>query len=142
MIWLAAIVEFAIENFVDGGILLGILFLNATIGFYELNKAGDAVAALKRSLQATATVKRDGSFKKIAAAELVPQDCVLLAAGSAIPADCRVNEGEIEVDQSALTGETVPVTFYKGQSVKMGSNVVRGEVEGTVSLPQAAFSRA
>ena len=59
---------------------------------------------------------------------------VLLASGSAIPADCIVNEGVIEVDQAALTGESLPVTMYKGSSCKMGSNVVRGEVEGTVEF--------
>lgn len=59
---------------------------------------------------------------------------MLLASGSAIPADCIVNEGVIEVDQAALTGESLPVTMYKGSSCKMGSNVVRGEVEGTVEF--------
>ena len=52
----------------------------------------------------------------------------------AIPADCRVNGSEIDVDQAALTGESLPVTFYKGDSCKMGSTVVRGEVEATVEF--------
>jgi H+-transporting ATPase len=52
----------------------------------------------------------------------------------AIPADCRVNSSEIDVDQAALTGESLPVTFYKGDSCKMGSTVVRGEVEATVEF--------
>jgi len=62
---------------------------------------------------------------------------VLLAAGSAIPADCLVNEGTLEVDQSALTGESLPVTMYKGSSCKMGSTVYRGEVEATVEFTGA-----
>jgi H+-transporting ATPase len=53
---------------------------------------------------------------------------------TAIPADCRVNNSEIDVDQAALTGESLPVTFYKGDSCKMGSTVVRGEVEATVEF--------
>ena len=53
---------------------------------------------------------------------------------SAIPADCRVNASEIDVDQAALTGESLPVTFYKGDSCKMGSTVVRGEVNATVEF--------
>lgn len=132
MIWLAIIVEAGIQNFLDMGILLFIQFANASIGFYEITKAGNAVAALKKSLKPIATAKRDGIFVNIDAAFLVPGDLVLLASGSAIPADCRVNEGEIEVDEAALTGESLPVTMFQGSSCKMGSTVVRGEVEGTV----------
>lgn len=138
MIWMAAIIEAAIQNFVDMAILLLILFANATIAFYEITKAGDAVAALKKSLKPTATVKRDGKFINIDAALLVPGDLILLAAGSAVPADSRVNEGEIEIDEAALTGESLPVTKFQGSKCLMGSSVVRGEVEGTVESTGAA----
>jgi len=111
------------------GILLAIQFTNASISFYETTKAGNAIAALKSSLKNTATCKRDREWKVVDAALLVPGDTVLLASGSAVPADCRVNSSEIDVDQAALTGESLPVTFYKGDSCKMGSTVVRGEVE-------------
>ena len=137
MIWIAAIIELGIQNFLDMGILLMIQFANASIGYYEITKAGDAVAALKKSLKPTATVKRDGKFNVIDAAFVVPGDLVLLGSGSAIPADCRVNEGEIEVDEAALTGESLPVTKFAGSSCKMGSTVVRGEVEGTVEFTGA-----
>jgi H+-transporting ATPase len=137
MIWIAAIIEAAISNFLDMAILFAILFINASISFYETNKAGNAIAALKNSLKPTATVKRDGKFRTMEAALLVPGDTVLLASGSAIPADCRVNHGEIDVDQAALTGESLPVTFYKNDSCKMGSTVVRGEVEATVEFTGA-----
>jgi H+-transporting ATPase len=60
--------------------------------------------------------------------------CLAPSPPTAIPADCRVNDSEIDVDQAALTGESLPVTFYKGDSCKMGSTVVRGEVEGTVEF--------
>ena len=137
MIWLAAIIELGIQNFLDMGILLMIQFANASIGYYEITKAGDAVAALKKSLKPSATVKRDGKFIVIDAAFVVPGDLVLLGSGSAIPADCRVNEGEIDVDEAALTGESLPVTKFQGSSCKMGSTVVRGEVEGTVEFTGA-----
>jgi H+-transporting ATPase len=137
MIWIAAIVEMGIQNWLDMAILLFIQFANASIGYYEITKAGDAVAALKSQLQAKATVKRDGVWKNIDAGILVPGDLVLLASGSAIPADCRVNEGQIEVDQAALTGESLPVTMYQGDSCKMGSTVARGEQEGTVEFTGA-----
>ena len=138
MIWIAAIIEAAIQNFVDMAILLLILFSNATIAFYEISKAGDAVTALKKSLKPTATVKRDGKFISIDAALLVPGDLILLASGSAVPADSRVNEGEIEIDEAALTGESLPVTKFQGSKCLMGSSVVRGEVEGTVESTGAA----
>jgi len=132
MIWVAAITEAGIQNFPDMAILLAIQMINASLGYYEIVKAGDAVAALKNSLKPLATVKRDGKFININAATVVPGDLVLLASGSAIPADCLVNNGTIEVDEAALTGESLPVTKYKGSECLMGSNVVRGEVEGTV----------
>lgn len=137
MIWIAAITNAGIGNYPDMAILLAIQFINASLGYYEVVKAGDAVAALKKSLKPLATVKRDGSWQNIDAAELVPGDLVLLGAGSAIPGDCRVNEGTLEVDQSALTGESMAVVMYKGSSCKMGSTVYRGEVEATVEFTGA-----
>ena len=134
MIWLAIIIEAAIENWIDMAILLFIQFANASIGFYEITKAGDAIDALKKSLKPKATVKRDGKWQEINATFVVPGDLVLLASGSAIPADCRVNKGQIDVDQAALTGESLPVTMHENDSCKMGSTVVRGETEGTVEF--------
>ena len=100
-------------------------------------KAADAVAALKACLKPRATVKRDGVWDTIDAAELVPGDLVKLAVGAAIPADVRVNEdgGIISVDASALKGESLPVTVSgkaANRSANMGSTVVRGEADATV----------
>ena len=145
MIWCAAVVEALISNWIDMSILLFIQFANASIGFYEITKAGDAVAALKASLKPVATVRRDNKWQVIDAAEVVPGDCVMLASGSAVPADCRLNpkppdaakekaDPNIEVDQAALTGESLPVSMYANDSVKMGSTVVKGEAEGTVEF--------
>lgn len=144
MIWAAAIIEAAIENWPDMGILLAIQFTNCSISFYETKKAGNAVAALKKSLKPKATVKRrktaneEGKFVEMDAAFLVPGDCVLLASGAAIPADCRINAGTIDVDQSGLTGESLPVTMHarsddpEHPNPHMGSTCVKGEVEATV----------
>jgi len=137
MIWIAIFVEAGIQSWPDMGILLGIQFLNASISFYETTKAGDAVAALKASLKPVAHVKRDGKFVSMDAALLVPGDLVLLGAGGAVPADCVIKESQIDVDQAALTGESLPVTMFKGDSCKMGSTVVRGEVEATVEATGA-----
>lgn len=137
MIWIAIVIEAIIAKWMDMTILLCIQIANTSIAFYETTKAGDAIAALKSSLKPEATVNRDGKWKSIDAALLVPGDLVLLATGSAVPADCRINEGSIEVNQSALTGEALPVPMRKGDSCKMGSTVVRGEVEGTVEFTGA-----
>lgn len=132
VLWVATIIEFALQNYPDGAILLAILLVNAAIGWYETIKAGDAVDALKNALKPVATAKRDGKWEEIDAALLVPGDLVKLASGSVVPADCSINSGVIDVDEAALTGESLPVTMGTEQMPKMGSNVVRGEVEGTV----------
>jgi H+-transporting ATPase len=137
MIWLAIVIEACLFKWMDMSILLGIQIANASIAFYETTKSGEAVAALKASLRPEATVKRDGQWMAIDSSMLVPGDLVLLATGSAIPADCRLNDGYLEVDQAALTGESLPVTVYKNDACKMGSTVVRGEVEGTVEFTGA-----
>ncbi len=98
----------------------------------EANKAGNAVAALKASLKPLAVCKRDGKWQNMDAALLVPGDLVALAAGAAVPADCRVNSGRVQVDQAALTGESLPVKMGAGAQPKMGSTVVLGETEATV----------
>mmetsp|Transcript_39283 Transcript_39283/g.111218 ORF Transcript_39283/g.111218 Transcript_39283/m.111218 type:complete len:1040 (+) Transcript_39283:189-3308(+) len=125
-------VEAVIKDWVNVIILLVLQFGNATLSWYEETKAGDAVAALKNSLKPKATVMRDGTWENVDAGILVPGDMVLLASGAAVPADCIVNHGTIDVDQAALTGESLPVTMTAGSSVKMGSTVTRGEVEATV----------
>lgn len=136
-LWVAILIEFALENWPDGCILFSIQIANATIGWYETIKAGDAVAALKNSLKPIATAKRDGVWQQIDATLLVPGDLVKLAAGSAVPADCSINEGIIDVDEAALTGESLPVSMSTEHQPKMGSNVVRGEVDGTVQFTGA-----
>jgi len=138
MIWVAVIIEAALKHPDDCGVLLFIQFFNATLGYKEITSAGDAVAALKKTLQARAEVFRDGRWCVVSATEVVPGDMVKLASGSAIPADCRVNEGQIDVDQSAMTGESLPVTMFKGDKAIMGSTVVRGETEGTVEFTGAS----
>jgi len=135
MIWVAAIVEIIIENYLDMGILIFINLANASLSFYETNKAGNAVAALKASLKPTAVCFRDGKWiQNFDARLLVPGDLVELASGAAVPADVMINEGTIDVDESAMTGESFPATMYVRHMAKMGGTVVRGETHGTVVL--------
>ena len=135
---IAILIEAVLLDYVDVALLLAIQFANAGIAWYESVKAADAVAALKAGLKPRATVRRDGVWQTIDAALLVPGDLCKLAVGAAVPADVRVNVegGVISVDASALTGESLPVTI-SGTSDKraacMGSTVVRGEAEATVT---------
>jgi H+-transporting ATPase len=132
MIWAAIVIEIILGNWVDVVVLFLLQNLNGFVGFYETVKAGNAVAALKASLKPVAHVKRDGKWNSIESSLLVPGDLVMLGSGSAVPADCMVHGGQIDVDQSALTGESLPVTMGAGDEPKMGSTVTRGEVEATV----------
>ena len=145
VIWVAVVVELALaikygKAWPDVAVLLALQFINGTVSFVEANKAGNAVAALKASLKPHAVAKRDGKWVRLDAALLVPGDLVTLAAGAAVPADCRVNGGRIEVDQAALTGESLPVKMTAGGEAqpKLGSTVVRGEVEATVEATGGA----
>src|ERR1019366_4985200 len=94
----------------DFGIILVLLFSNAVVGFWEEHAAGNAIAALKARLAIKARVKRDGKWVMPAARELVPGDVIRMRLGDIVPADARLLEGDsVEVDQSALTGESLPV---------------------------------
>ena len=100
------------EDFV--GIVL-LLFVNSSIGFYEERNAGNAVKALMDSLAPKAKVKRDGSWKEMESAELVPGDMISFKIGDIVPADCRLTEAiNVSIDQAALTGESLPASKKLG----------------------------
>ena len=109
------------------------LFTNAVVGFWEEYQAGNAIAALKAKLAIKARVKRDGKWINPAARELVPGDVIRLRLGDIVPADARLFEGDsVEVDQSALTGESLPVTRKPGEAVFSGSIIRQGEIGAIV----------
>lgn len=106
----AAIIAIASGEPKDGGVILFIVVLNALIGFMQKFKAEKALEALQKMLSPHAKVMRNGKIEEIDASKLVPGDIVLLAEGDKVPADARLlEENEIEVDESPLTGESVPV---------------------------------
>ena len=126
---IAAIVEYAIVAPIVGSILIAVLFLNAFIGWYETQKAGNAVAALKKGLKPEASVKRDGKLQNLDASALVPGDLVLLGSGSAVPADCMVNAGTIDCDQAALTGALRQQSINRVRAIRVrASAAVKLEV--------------
>jgi H+-transporting ATPase len=133
MIEAAVILSAAARHWPDFGIILLLLLANALVGFWEEHQAGNAVAALKATLAIKARVKRDGKWVNPAARELVPGDFIRLRLGDIVPADARLLEGdEISVDQSALTGESMPATRKSGDAVFSGSIVRRGEIDALV----------
>jgi H+-transporting ATPase len=108
-------------------IVAALLFLNSVIGFSQEQKASSAVEALKKRLQVNARTLRDGTWKVVPAKELVPGDIVRVRSGDFVPADVKVIVGELGVDQSALTGESVEVERKSDDVLYSGSVVKRGE---------------
>ncbi|CAO3639838.1 unnamed protein product [Cunninghamella blakesleeana] len=119
------------EDFI--GIIL-LLLANSIIGFLEERQAGNAVKALMDSLAPECKVKRDGEWKTLEAAELVPGDIISIKLGDVIPADGRliVAHGQVSIDQAALTGESLPVGKDTGDEIFSGSTVKQGEAEAVV----------
>lgn len=126
------------------GIIL-LLLVNSTIGFVEERNAGNAVKALMDSLAPKARVKRDGNWKEVESAELVPGDLVAFKHGDICPADCRLVEAiDVSMDQAALTGESLPQGKKEGDECFSGSTCKQGEAEGIVisTGPNTFFGRA
>ncbi len=133
MIEAAVILSAVARHWPDFGIILLLLFANAVIGFWEEHQAGNAIATLKATLATKARVKRDGKWVTPAARELVPGDVIRVRMGDIVPADARLLEGDpVEVDQSALTGESLPATRRSGEAVFSGSIVRQGEIGALV----------
>jgi len=126
MIEAALLLTALTERWADFGIILALLLLNGAVGFWEEHQAANALAALKRRLARRARVRRGGEWRELEAAELVPGDLIQLARGDVVPADGRLLGGEAELDESALTGESLPVARAAGEEVLSGTVVSRG----------------
>jgi H+-transporting ATPase len=133
MIAAAAVLSALLRHWPDLGVITALLIMNAVVGFREEYQAGNAIAALKAKLALQARVKRDGAWRTIPARELVPGDMIRLRIGEIVPADARLLEGDpVEVDQSALTGESLPVEHKPGDAVYSGSIIRQGEIDALV----------
>lgn len=104
-----------LQEWVDSGVIFGVVLVNAVIGFLQEAKALEAIAALAQTMVAEATVVRAGAKRRISSAEVVPGDLILLQSGDKVPADMRlIDLRDLQVDESTLTGESVPVKKKRG----------------------------
>ena len=133
MIEVAVVLSGVVRHWPDFFIILILLVSNAAVGFFEERQAGDAIEALKARLAIKARVKRDGKWITPPARELVPGDVIRLRLGDIVPADARLLDGdEVSLDQSALTGKSLPASRKSGDAVFSGSIVRRGEIGALV----------
>ena len=134
MIEVAAVLSLIVRHWVDFTIIVVLLIFNALVGFWQEYQAGNAVAALKRKLALKSRVLRDGDWQAIDAKLLVPGDIIRLRLGDIIPADARLIGGDyLSVDQSALTGESLPVSKKSGDLVYSSSIAKQGEMVALVT---------
>jgi len=144
MIEAAAVLSALVKHWADFLIILVLLIANAVVGFWEEFQAGNAIAALKARLALKARVRRDGKWSSIPARELVPGDLIRVRLGDIIPADAKIAEGDpVEVDQSALTGESLPVEHRTGDLLYSGSILRQGEADAEVTAtgPRTYFGK-
>lgn len=134
MIEVAAILSAIIRHWEDFWIILALLLLNAVVRFWQEHKADTAIEALKEKLALVARVLRDGKWSQIPAGELVPGDVVRVRLGDRVPADLRLIDGDyLMIDESALTGESMPVEKHVADVAYAGSIIRQGEMTALVA---------
>ncbi len=122
---------------VEAAVIGGLLVLNAVLSLLQEGRAQKALALLRQQLHVQARVRRDGAWTTLPAEELVPGDVIHLRQGTIVPADVRMNEGSLMVDQSALTGESSAVSVAVGKTAYAGSMVRSGEATGEITATAA-----
>ncbi len=128
------ILSWFLQRYADLYIVTGLLVFNSVLGFTEEQKASSAVEALQEKLRVSARTLRDEEWKTLPSRELVPGDIVRVRAGDFVPADVKVVDGTLEVDQSALTGESAIIEKKTDDLLYSGSIIKRGESTGIVVL--------
>ena len=137
MLEAAIVVELALGKYVEAGIIALLLVFNAALGLFQESRAQATLAALKSRLALTASVRRDGAWKTVPATEVAPGDVVKLSLGAVVAADVKLTGGEVLLDQSMLTGESVPIEAGAGVQTYAGALVRRGEAEAEVTATGA-----
>ena len=137
MLELIIILSWFLHRYSDAYIVFGLLLFNAIVGFVQENNAANAVEALRKKLQINVKLLRDGTWKTLPARELVPGDIIRIRIGDFVPADIKISNGEISIDQSALTGESLEIEKKIGEVIYSGSIVTKGESTGMVIITGA-----
>jgi H+-transporting ATPase len=133
MLEAAIVLEIVLGKYVESSIIFGLLAFNAVLGFLQEGRAQATLAALKSRLALNASVKRDNAWKTIPATELVVGDVIKLSLGAVVAADVDLIDGSVLLDQSMLTGESVPIEAGSGFKTYAGALVRRGEAVALVT---------
>jgi H+-transporting ATPase len=133
MLEAAVVLELVLGKFIEAAIIAVLLVFNAALGFFQEGRAQATLAAMKSRLALTASVRRDGVWKNLPAAELVPGDIVKLSLGGVVAADVKLTEGNVLLDQSMLTGESIGTEAGPGFQTFAGALVRRGEAVAQVT---------
>jgi H+-transporting ATPase len=132
MLEAAIMLQLVLHKFAEAGVIAGLLVFNAALGFFQEGKAQATLAALKSRLALNASVRRDGSWRIVPSAELVPGDLIKLTLGEVVAADVNIVDGSVLLDQSMLTGESEPVEAGATNQTYAGALVRRGEATAEV----------
>jgi H+-transporting ATPase len=135
--------QLVIGGYVEAVFIAGILVFNIALGVFQESRADAALLLLKQHLSLKTRARRDGTWREVAAAALVPGDVVQISLGNIVPADLRIADGDVLLDQSMLTGESVPLDAGRDVTAYSGAIVRRGEAIGIVTAtgPRTYFGR-
>lgn len=133
MLEVTIVLEVALGKFLEAAVIAVLLMFNSSLSLFQETRARSALELLQKRLAVRARVLRDAVWGLIPAEELVPGDFVHLQMGDLVPADIAIREGQVLIDQSALTGESVPIEAGHGKTAYAGSLVKRGEASGEVT---------
>ncbi|TAK84611.1 MAG: plasma-membrane proton-efflux P-type ATPase [Betaproteobacteria bacterium] len=137
MLEIAIVVDLLLGRWVEAVVIVVLLLVNGLMGFMQEKRAMGALALLRQRLTINARVRRDGRWQQVPAADLVPGDLVRVRAGDVVPADIHLSDGRVLLDQSVLTGESMPLEQGPGKTAYSGTTVSRGEATGVVTATGA-----
>jgi H+-transporting ATPase len=137
------VLEVFLHNYYESAVIAGLLILNAGLSYFQQSRAQATLEALKSRLALNSSVHRDGAWKIVPAAELVCGDLLKLSLGGVVAADAHLTGGSVELDQSMLTGESLPIEAGTGADAYAGALVRRGEATAIVTAtgPRTKFGR-
>jgi H+-transporting ATPase len=127
------VLELVLHKYYEAGVIAALLVFNAALAYFQEGRAQATLAALKSRLALNASVQRDGAWKTVPAEELVWGDLVKLSLGGVVAADVHLTSGSVELDQSMLTGESLPIEAGAGVDTFAGALVRRGEATAVVT---------